>query len=77
MSNKTPHERNPILYAVRECTDYATCRTCRECLVLLTAEFPAGALTRDVGLCAADGMSYVDLDEPRVGDDAECWAPRL
>ena len=76
MSQKTPHKCNPILYAARAGADYATCRTCRGCLVLLAAEFPAGVLTRDMGLCAADGMSYVDLDEPRAGDDAECWAPR-
>lgn len=76
VSAPTLHERNPILYAPREHADCLRCRTCRHCVVLLASEFPDGVLTRDAGLCGCDAMSYVDPDEPRTGEDAECWEPR-
>lgn len=76
MSATTAHGRNPVLHATREFADYVRCRTCRHCTVLLACEFPDGVLNRDAGLCGCDGMSYVDPDEPRTGEDAECWEPR-
>jgi len=42
---------------------------------VLASEAP-WALVRDLGLCADDGLSPVDPDEPRRGADAECWRPR-
>lgn len=71
---KTPHERNPILYAPREGADYVTCRTCSHCRIVGLGEQP-DILMRDLGLCAENGFEPCDPDEPRTGEDAECWEP--
>lgn len=70
-----PRMANPVLRGLREGVDHLTCRTCGACEVVLASEAP-WALVRDLGLCADDGLSPVDPDEPRRGADAECWRPR-
>lgn len=70
-----PRMANPVLRGLREGVDHLTCRTCGACEVVLASEAP-WALVRDIGLCADDGLSPVDPDEPRRGADAECWRPR-
>lgn len=75
ISRLRPRMANPVLRGLREGVDHLTCRTCGACEVVLASEAP-WALVRDLGLCADDGLSPVDPDEPRRGADAECWRPR-
>lgn len=74
MRRQASHERNPILHAARDSEDYVRCRTCEECAVILASELPE-ALRADAGMCMVD-MEPVYPDEPRTGEDADCWRER-
>lgn len=74
---RTPHERNPILYASEEGADYVTCRTCARCetyRVPCTCPRCGAGMTVSVGICT-EWNEQTDMDEHRTGDDAECWEP--
>lgn len=64
-------QRNPILYAPREGSDYLTCWTCRNSQPLVQGAHEC--LASDAAWCGRYD-ELIDLPhEPLSSDDAHCW----